>query len=309
VINPENKIVQQATVKKTSWSWTPELGFGRKYIVRTASQSTKGVIKVTESSFTTLEPKKLVSASVLPRDGSTYGVGQPIVIRFSQPIADSYRRKVESMIEIERTIGQPGAFRWFSQSEVHWRPAQLWKGGSKVTVSLNIYAKPLSPGAYGQADSVTRFKISDRVTSIVDAKKHTMEVYKNFKLIKVIPVSLGNTKYPTYNGTHVVTEKHATYTMDSSTWGLKGAGAYVTKVKWATRISDSGEFVHGAPWSVYAQGNSNVSHGCINMTDANAKWFQDMSEPGDVVIVKNSTGKTMAVGDRYGDWNIPWGKY
>ncbi|MDN5805395.1 MAG: Ig-like domain-containing protein [Microlunatus sp.] len=309
VINPEGKVVGQATVNAATWNWLPELGFGRKYTVRTATRSTAGVDKVTESTFTTLQPKAKVSVSITPSNGQTVGVGQPIVFRFSAPIQDSYRRKVEAMIRIDRTIGQPGAFRWFSKTELHWRPAQFWKSGSKVVATLDIYARQMSPGAYGQADLRSGFVVGPRMTSIVDAKKHTMEVYRDFKLLRVIPVSLGNNKYPTYNGIHVVTEKHRDYVMDSSTWGLKGAGAYRTKVKYATRISDSGEFVHGAPWSEYAQGHSNVSHGCINMTDAAARWFQDLSRPGDVVTVKNSVGKTMAVGDRYGAWHQPWGKY
>jgi lipoprotein-anchoring transpeptidase ErfK/SrfK len=106
-----------------------------------------------------------------------------------------------------------------------------------------------------------------------------------------------------------VTERLPTHLMDSSTWGLTGAGAYRTNVKWATRISNSGEFVHGAPWSAYAQGNSNVSHGCINMSDAAARWFMLHSLPGDLVIVKNSKGPKLKSWDGFGDWNLPWGKY
>ena len=33
-------------------------------------------------------------------------------------------------------------------------------------------------------------------------------------------------------------------------------------------ISDSGEYVHAAPWSVGDQGVINVSHGCINLSAA-----------------------------------------
>lgn len=62
--------------------------------------------------------------------------------------------------------------------------------------------------------------------------------------------------------------------MDSTTFGLApDAGGYIAKVQWAARISNSGEFVHAAPWSVAQQGSSNVSHGCINLSPDNAKWF------------------------------------
>ena len=38
------------------------------------------------------------------------------------------------------------------------------------------------------------------------------------------------------------------------------------------------------------QGKRNVSHGCINLSPANAKWFYDNFGSGDPVIVKNSVG-------------------
>jgi lipoprotein-anchoring transpeptidase ErfK/SrfK len=97
--------------------------------------------------------------------------------------------------------------------------------------------------------------------------------------------------------------------MDSRTWGLTGTGAYRTTVKWATRISSSGEFVHAAPWSVYAQGNSNVSHGCVNVSEANAKWFYDTFGYGDPVIIKNTSGPRLKSYDGYGDWQIAYKHY
>lgn len=309
VMNPEGKQVGGGPVNTASWSWLPKLGFDRRYLVRVASRSTAGVVRVSESTFTTLKPKKLASISVSPAGGETVGVGQPIIFRFSEPIADASRRFVERQITIERTLGQPGAFRWFSSTEMRWRPQQFWKASSNVKVSLDIYGKQLSPGLYGAQDGKRKFKIGRRMTTEVDANTHQLHVYRDFKLIKSFPVSLGNDKYPTRNGIHVVSQKLATHVMDSSTWGLVGAGAYRTEVKWATRISDSGEFVHGAPWSVYAQGNSNVSHGCINASDANAEWFLKTSLIGDPVTVKNSKGATLDPGDGIGDWNIPWGKY
>jgi lipoprotein-anchoring transpeptidase ErfK/SrfK len=311
VINPFGKVVGGGTVNKASWSWVPELGYGRQYIVRTVSRSTAGVMATTESTFTTVTPKKLVTVAVTPQYAwQTVGVAQPIVMKFSEPIADASRRKLESMIRIDRTGGQEGAFRWFSATELHWRPKVFWRAGITVQVTLDIYGKQLTGGGlYGAADTERSFKIGRHVTSEVDAMTHRMRVYQGARLLKIIPVSLGNDKYPTQNGVHVVSSKKAAYLMDSSTWGLVGAGAYRTNVKWATRISNSGEFVHGAPWSVFAQGKQNVSHGCINMTDANAKWFMGLSIQGDPVTVKRSKGPVLNAGDGFGDWTIPWNKY
>ena len=87
-------------------------------------------------------------------------------------------------------------------------------------------------------------------------------------------------------------EKFADIVMDSSTYGVpvNSAEGYKLKVKDAVRIDNSGIFVHGAPWSTGAQGNSNVSHGCINLSPADAKWFRENFGSGDPVVIKNSTG-------------------
>lgn len=77
-------------------------------------------------------------------------------------------------------------------------------------------------------------------------------------------------------------------------------------MKFATQMSYSGIYVHAAPWSVAEQGNSNVSHGCINVTTEAAEWFQNTVKRGDIVTVKNTVGSTLSGYDGLGDWNIPW---
>ena len=44
--------------------------------------------------------------------------------------------------------------------------------------------------------------------------------------------------------------------------------------------------MHGAPWSVGSQGNSNVSHGCINLSPDNAAWYYDTVSVGDPIIIQ-----------------------
>ena len=96
--------------------------------------------------------------------------------------------------------------------------------------------------------------------------------------------------------------------MDSSTFGLAvdAPGGYRADVEYAVRLSNNGELVHAAPWSVGSQGNDNVSHGCINLSTDRAAWFFNFSQPGDVVEVQNSIGPTLSAadGDIY-DWAIP----
>ena len=107
----------------------------------------------------------------------------------------------------------------------------------------------------------------------------------------------------------VVTGLERNKIMDSSTYGVPvdSPNGYRTPVEYAVRISNNGEFVHAAPWSVRQQGHANVSHGCINMSTERAAWFFNFSRPGDVVEIKNADGPTLSVkdGDIY-DWTISW---
>ena len=51
---------------------------------------------------------------------------------------------------------------------------------------------------------------------------------------------------------------------------------------------------------------TNVSHGCINVSTADAKWFHDFARRGDVVEVVNSAKKPKLYDPGTADWNIPW---
>ena len=48
--------------------------------------------------------------------------------------------------------------------------------------------------------------------------------------------------------------------------------------------------MHAAPWSVNQQGVSNVSHGCLNVSTANGKYFYDNFPIGSPIVVRNTVG-------------------
>ena len=141
------------------------------------------------------------------------------------------------------------------------------------------------------------------MVSTVDMKSHTMTVRRGGQVIRTIPVSTGKpgplteTRY----GTKVIIRKEGKVTMDSSTVGIpKGdPDYYKIDTKWNLRVTWTGEYLHSAPWSVRAQGNSNVSHGCVNMSPANAQWMYENSKVGDVVRFTGSNrGLPAPRGDR-----------
>jgi len=297
---------------KTVWTSTDKLGFGARYTVSAVATNADGQKTTTTSAFTTARAASTVFPAVSPLSGTTVGVGMPIRVYFENPVTD--RKAALARMKVTTSVPTVGAWRWFSATEVHWRPKTYWKSGTKVALDTDLRGVSLGAGTYGSvnADRHVAFTIGASHVSVADAKTHRMKVWINGKLTKDFPASLGK-EVPgrfTHNGVHVVTDKKASMTMDSTTFGLAlDAGGYRVPVKFATRISNGGEFVHSAPWSVAQQGKENVSHGCVNLAPANAQWFYGISQPGDVVQVTGTpvplTGKDTDIPD----WTIPWSQW
>ena len=287
---------------KSEWTTTEPLGYGRTYTVEARDTEGQRVV----SSFTTLSPDATVHAYLGPLDGATVGVAQAVTIRFDTAIQDT--KAVEDLIDVETSNGTDGAFFWLDPYEVRWRPKEYWEPGTEVSVKANIYGHEMGEGLYGAQDSETHFTIGDKVEAVVDNDDKMLRVYANDELVKEFPVSLGTDgTYDTPNGTYVVGDEHEKLTMDSRTYGLAlDAGGYVTPVDYATQLSYSGIYVHSAPWAIGALGSYNQSHGCINASYDNAKWFQNYVKRGDPVVVKNTAGATLTPYDGLGYWNLDW---
>jgi lipoprotein-anchoring transpeptidase ErfK/SrfK len=108
-----------------------------------------------------------------------------------------------------------------------------------------------------------------------------------------------------------VLSKEMTHSMSSASYGVtdpKDPFYYAPEVvKLCTRISYSGEFLHAAPWN-HALGRANLSHGCINLSESDAKWVYDNFLIGDVVEVRNSP-KELPIWNGLGDWTVSYDKY
>ena len=176
-----------------------------------------------------------------------------------------------------------------TDTEVHFRPSEYWPANTEVTLDANLYGVQVADGVWDETDRTISFDIGERHISVADAGTHTMKVYDGDQLVQTYPISAGGPEFPSRNGPHVVTELNRERVMGSRTYGVPvdSPNGYRTPVEHAVRLSDNGEFVHGAPWSVAQQGRENVSHGCIDLV--------------------NSQGPTLSAadGDIY-DWAIPW---
>ncbi len=275
------------------------------YKVSATAKNSAGDPTTLTSTFTTAAPSKVLGSKVAPLEGETVGVGMPIVVYFTAPVTD--RAAVEKRLKVEESTPVLGAWHWYSNTEVHYRPAQYWPPGENVTVTVGIKGVNAGNGVWGVNDRVVHFQVGDSHITTVDAKTDRMTVQVNGQTVKTVPVSLGRDKYPTTSGIHVVLEKTPTIVMDSATVGIpKGNPDYYKEtVLWDVRISWSGEFVHAAPWSVADQGRENVSHGCVNASTADAQWFYDFSRRGDIVQVLN-TPRKLESQNGWTDWNLSW---
>ncbi|MCS4492477.1 MULTISPECIES: Ig-like domain-containing protein [unclassified Corynebacterium] len=283
------------------WTTAEDLGFNREYtLVATDKNGEK-----TTAAFSTIKPNSLVNTSLAPLDGAEVGVGQTIAVIFDSYVEN--RKAVQDAIRITTEPKVDGAFYWISNQQVRWRPETFWEPGTKVSVDANLYGIELADGVYANNGNKADFTIGSRVEAIVDDSTKAMTIFKDGEAVKTMPVSLGSDKWPTPNGIYIIGDQYESLLMDSSTFGLSVAdGGYRTPVSYATQMSYSGIFVHAAPWSLGAQGNSNVSHGCVNVSTENAAWFQNFVKRGDIVTVKNTKGGILSVYDGLGDWNIEW---
>ena len=112
----------------------------------------------------------------------------------------------------------------------------------------------------------------------------------------------------------VVLDKQDPVQMKSSTVGFTDAADfYDLTIHNAVHLTDSGTYVHAAGWRHASFGKENVSHGCIGMDDDVAKWFYDLSIPGDVVtVIQSSQTKgnvTTNSNPGFDDWNLTWDQW
>ena len=193
-----------------------------------------------------------------------------------------------------------GAWHWFAANEVHWRPVSYWSAGTRVAVTADL----------GRDRWWRTFTIGSRHVSIVDTVAHRMRVFDGDRLIGTWPLSAGRHDLPTISGTLYVRYKNQDVLMDSTSIGIprENWDGYYEHVYWNTAISTDGYYVHGAPWSLAAQGVTNVSHGCVNLSPEHAMAFFNFSRVGDIVIVRGST-KPATSEDGEGDWQMPFDQF
>jgi lipoprotein-anchoring transpeptidase ErfK/SrfK len=307
-----------------TWKPTTQLGYGRTYTLTIAARGPGGMPSRQTSSFTTLTPSDQTEVYLdttgggLLQDGATYGVGMVVVARFDEPIDN--KANAEHHLVVTTNPPVAGSWNWIDDQTAHWRPEKYYAPGTSVTVAANLYGTPLGDGLYGEEDEHVSFKIGDSHVSIADDNTKLVSVFDNGNLVRTMPTSMGMGGTETIGGTtlsfwtppgvYTVMDKANPVIMDSSTFGLpiNSRLGYRETIPWATRISMDGIYLHQLNATVWAQGNTDTSHGCLNLNSDNAQWFYNFSVPGDVVEIRNTGGPPLKLSQN-GDWTVPWNEW
>jgi len=301
-----NRVAVDGTLEGGTWTAGDLLEPGVKYTLTLEGTDADGKTSESTRTFRTadLTLDDQIYVAVSPRDGGTVGIGMPVVVRFDLPVKD--KAEFEKHMKVTTQPAQSGSWYWLSSTEAHWRPKTYWKAGTKVHVEAALNGVSAGNGKYGQMSRTSDFTIGRALVAKVNLKTDQMDVYINGKWTKRIPITGGRPGFTTRSGVKVIMDKQTNITMKAETIGLKkdDPNYYAdTKVKYAMRVTNSGEFLHSAPWSVADQGHRNVSHGCTGMSEPNAGWLYDNVTIGDVVET-TGTDRPMTMGNGYADWNL-----
>ncbi|MFI0479887.1 Ig-like domain-containing protein [Actinomadura sp. 9N215] len=294
----EGKLAADGASWKSSWTLRPST----TYTVTAKGSGEGGKESAATSTFTTLTPRKKLESGMSPLDGENVGVGMPVQLLLSRPVTTKAGKvAVEKALEVRMSKPVEGAWYWVGDKEVDFRPREYWPSGQKVKVIAHLAGLKAGEGLYGMKDRSVSFTVGARHITTIDAKQHRATVTDGGRTARTMKVSMGKPGHESYSGTMIVQEKAGRMVMDSATTG--NPGEYRIKTNYNVRLTYSGTFVHSAPWSTDSQGNANVSHGCVNASPGDAKWFYDFSNRGDVVKV---TGTTRQL--QFGNGPTPWAK-
>ena len=291
---------------RTGWTSTRNLEYGHTYTWSGSATGTDGKPVAISGSFRTVQPAHLRQARFTIADHTTVGVAAVVALQFDGPVRD--KAAVQRALEVHMSQPNEGAWAWLPDtadgSRIHFRPKAYWRPGTVVDVSADLYGVDMGDGTYGAADLTNHLVIGRNQVTKANAKTRTLVVYRNGVPILRAPASFGmgdDLNLVTRAGTHVVTNKTPEAYLSNPAYGY--ANVYV---RWAVRINNNGEFVHFNPLTPDSIGQQNLTHGCININEQNARTFYDSTLVGDPVEVTGSPVTLSAAdGDIY-DWTIPW---
>ena len=310
VTGPDGSLLDGRVTDRGWVSTATELVPRTEYVVHGVVVNGDGVESSYDTTVQVAAPTLELKATISPA-GGTYGIGQPVIVRFNHAVKGrAARTAVQERLAVTTTPAVQGAWRWFNSYEVHYRGPAYWAPHTTIDVAADLSGLRV-PGTdmWGASGRRTgSMTIGDAFVATVDVTAHKMTVTRNGKVIRVVNVSTGRDKYPTKGGVHIVLVREKEHLYNSATVGIPTASpdGYYEKLPWSVRISNGGAFVHANPATVKYQGSTNVSHGCVNTSVTDAKWFYENTHLGDVVnVVHAAVGPTLWDAGM-ADWNYSW---
>ena len=272
----------------TTWHSRWALDTATRFTVRATALDAEGRTVTATSTFRTLTPQRTFSTQIFQGHNLTYGVGMPIILKFSRPITD--RRAVERSLRLWTSRPVVGAWYWDGDATLYFRPRSYWPAHTRVRFVGYLNGIEVSPGVYGTHTLRQSFVIGRSLIAVASTRTHHVRIYLNRRPFANWPISTGRSGDDTPNGTYLTIEKQ-------NPAHMKGPG-YDIQVPWSVRFTWSGAYLHDASWSVGEQGSTNVSHGCVNLSPAHAKTYYQLAVPGDPVTISGSP--------RGGTWDNGW---
>lgn len=291
---------------RTVYTTTEPLGYDSTYTWTGSAVGHDGKAIPVAGKFTTVSPTKKISGAFQLADGQTVGVAAPIIIQFDAPITD--KAAVEKALTVTTNPPVEGSWAWLPDeaagARVHWRTREYYPAGTTVNVDAKLYGLPFGDSAYGAEDISLNIAIGRRQVVKAEVSSHRIQVIRDEGVIMDFPCSYGEAdkaRNVTRNGIHVVTEKYADFYMSNP-----AAGYSHVHERWAVRISNNGEFIHANPASAGAQGNTNVTNGCINLSTGDAEQYYQSAMYGDPVEVTGSSIQLSYSDGAIWDWAVDW---
>ena len=291
---------------RTAYTITEPLGYDSTYTWTGSVVGHDGKAVPVTGKFNTVVPTKKIGGAFQLADGQTVGVAAPIIIQFDAPISD--KAAVEKALSITTNPPVDGSWAWLPDerqgARVHWRSREYYPAGTTVNVDAKLYGLPFGDGAFGADDISLHFQIGRRQVVRAEVSSHRIQVVTDAGVIMDFPCSYGEAdkaRNVTRNGIHVVTEKYSDFYMSNPAAGYANAHE-----RWAVRISNNGEFIHANPSSAGAQGNTNVTNGCINLSTGDAQEYFGSAIYGDPVEVTGSSIQLSYSDGDIWDWAVDW---
>ena len=290
------------------WQTSGALLPGTTYAVRATMTGSPDTDPVTRTlSLSTRESAAPFRARISPRDGATVGVGMPILVTFTAPVEQDRRAEVQDALTVTASAEVEGAWNWVSDTKIQYRTKEYWPARTEVSVTADLAGVQAAADVWGDQDKQVDFQIGESVVSVVDVTSPPDDGDDRRPGRAHHPGDHRQGRVP-HPRRHPRDLREARGDPDGCREHRDQTGrSGVLQPRRALRIAhDELRGVHPRrPWSVASQGVANVSHGCVGMSTANARWLFQQSRVGDVVTIVNST-RNLEPGNGLTQWNDSW---